>query len=328
MGPMKKRSMAAALAALAAGCTENVGACFDDGTRGRDTVVVGSHVEYAGQAILNQACATGCHNSEAKGSKRNGAPAGLDFNLNPVSAETADRAEDSAGRTYAVLDDDVIAGLRARQREVFTERNLIWQQVRDGMMPPDGAFKRFWNLVAISVSGKESPCTRGDALGGIDSKASQDLLRNWLACQAPIVESYGGPVELDGVAGRSGYQYLACEVEAGAVGLVDLMDETRGVFTSTGCTGCHPASARDYPLDLSSIDRAYATLVEDTTVRCEGKPYVTPNEPDRSFLLDVLTKDDPGCGITRMPFGLEPLSAGEVQQVRDWIAAGAPRSVD
>jgi hypothetical protein len=62
------------LLALAA-CTEDVGECFHDGARGRDTVLNNGVVQYGGQAILNTACANGCHNSQEKGAQRHGAPA-------------------------------------------------------------------------------------------------------------------------------------------------------------------------------------------------------------------------------------------------------------
>lgn len=319
---MRVRRLVAVLA-LATGCTEDVGACFEDGKSGLDTVIVGgTHVEYAGQAILNTACAVGCHNSNAKGKDRNGAPAGLDFNLNPVNADDLPTRTNAAGKDYALLMSENLAGLRERQRVVFSERNLIWQQVKDGLMPPDGPFKSLWKLGAIFDSAEASPCTRGSALPDIDGKRSQDMLRNWLACQAPIVEAYGGPAEPEGIAGRSGFQYPACEESAGGATLTELLD---GVLATGVCVACHPAQARDYPLDLSSLDAAYATLVEDDSPKCNGKPYVTPNNAAQSFLIDVVTLDDPGCDIARMPKNFDPLSASQVDQLRAWIMAGAPR---
>jgi hypothetical protein len=320
------RFAAASIVTLAVGCTEDVGACFDDGKRGLDTVVRGGHVEYAGQAIMNTACAS-CHGSNVEGAARRGAPAGLDFDLEPVDAADAEPDETASGRAYGVLASSDVEGLRSRQRTVFSERNLIWQQVKDGLMPPAGAFQSFWKLMTIGDSDEESPCTRGESLGDIDGKSSQDLLRNWLACRAPIVESYGGPVEVNGVPGKAGFQYLACEsAPTEGITLEDLMNEETGLFATALCTACHPGSAQDYPLDLSSLDMAYATLVEDQTERCDGKPYVRPNEPDQSFLIDVLTKEDPGCDIRQMPLGGSTFSESQIEQIRAWISAGALRS--
>ncbi|HEX5661124.1 MAG TPA: hypothetical protein VFX59_28230, partial [Polyangiales bacterium] len=183
---MKRNAVAGALCALitiATGCTEDVGDCYDGGTRGLDTVLNGGHVEYGGQAILNQACASGCHNSTAKGDDRHGAPAGLDFDLKPVAATSSTASEQNDnGRPYAVLDAAEINGLRERQRKVFSERNSIWQQVRDGMMPPDGMFAGWKKFVESLVDTSETtPCTRGANFPDIDAKKTQDVLRLWLA---------------------------------------------------------------------------------------------------------------------------------------------------
>jgi hypothetical protein len=60
-------------------------------------------------------------------------------------------------------------------------------------------------------------------------------------------------------------------------------------------------------------------------VRCNGKPYVTPNDPSQSFLWDLVSKDDPGCGAERMPQGLPHLSAAQLDIVKRWIEDGALR---
>jgi hypothetical protein len=279
---------------------------------------------------MNRSCAYGtCHSSTAKGAARNGAPVGLDFDLVPVTGSTH---TDARGNTTVELDPEQIAGLRERRNNVFNVRNLIWQQVRDGLMPPDGMFARFKSLVAIFDSDEDTPCTvRSDAFDDVDSKASQDVLRNWLACRAPIVEA-NGEVERDGVPGTAGYQYLACEdapIGDGGAGDITLDTVFTRVFDGDGfCTGCHPSVADEYPLDLSDLDKAYETLLDDGE-RCNGKPYVTPGDPDKSFLIDVLTLSNPGCDISRMPDGFdEPLADEEIQLVRDWIEQGAKPSTD
>ncbi len=325
---------ASALLSIAAGCSEDVGDCYPgpDGQGAFITVVSadnGDHVEYAGQAIINRACATGCHQSGVTGAARKGAPAGLDFDLKPVSGDDLEGAMNDAGRTFAVLPRDAINALRERQRRVFSMRNSIWAQVRDGLMPPDGVGAGFRTAVeSLFKSSDASPCTRGDALQNVETKASQDLLRNWLACQAPIVESFGGPTSANGTAGVAGYQYLACDDTGGGDGgqmstvtLGDLMSST-GLLQTTLCSACHPALAKDYPLDLSSFEKASSTLLS-TRDACDGKPYVTPGDPDKSFLIDVVSKDDPGCSIERMPQG-GSLTTSQINQLRAWITAGAP----
>jgi hypothetical protein len=337
---MKFNAVTGALSALllaAVGCSEDVGNCYEgDMKGGHDTVLVGGHVEFGGQAILNKACATGCHSSKAEGDDRHGAPAGLDFDLEPIDATGLDTEENMNGRPFAVLAPDVVNGLRARQRKVFSERNRIWQQVRDGLMPPDGRFDGFRLFTTmITDSAEASPCTRGTALKDLESKPVQDVLRNWLACQAPIVESYGGPVEVDGTAGTAGYQYLECsgappgdggagdggEMPA-AVSFQDIYD---GVLTDATCTGCHPVV--DDTIDFSSADKAFDELVNGASAACGDRAYVVPGDPDGSFLIDLISLDKPCPGkpsVQRMPLGSE-LSNAQIQQVRAWIEAGALR---
>ena len=67
----------------------------------------------------------------------------------------------------------------------------------------------------------------------------------------------------------------------------------------------------------------YATLVSDTAVKCNGKPYITPGDPTKSWLIDVLTQNDPGCDTDQMPQNLTPLSASDLKEVEDWITQGA-----
>lgn len=342
---MKPSAVIGALSALiwmATGCTEDVGDCYQgDGKGGLDTVLAGGHVEYGGQAIINQACATGCHSSTASGKARNGAPAGLDFDLRPIAATSStESAKNSNGRTYAVLDQAAINGLRERQRKVFSERNNIWTQVRDGLMPPTGMFESFRTVVEMIIDTDEaSPCTRGSALKDLESKSTQDILRNWLACQAPIVESYGGPVESNGTAGVAGYQYLSCSSSpsTGDGGTGDGGGASTGVsfdqvyddiLAGAGnCSLCHPGV--DDTVDLSTADKAFADLVEDTAAKCGDKPWVVPGDPEGSYLIDLVTLDQPcpsRTSISRMPKGLMALTSDQVQELRDWITAGATRT--
>jgi hypothetical protein len=333
----------------ALGCGEDVGACPSDSAgmtkgAGYDTVVVGSQVQYGGQAIINQSCANGiCHSSAAKGEARHGAPADLNFDLRPVGESGVESSATTNGRTVAKLKEAEVRGLRERQRKVFEERNSIWQQVKDGEMPPSGMFAAFRKLASIFDSDELTPCTRvTNGYGDITTKASQDILRTWLACSVPIVEVNSSVVELPGSAGTAGYQYQLCggntvvpdggTPDAGGgvvtvpVTLKDLLADN-GAFGVYTCATCHPAAAPKVKLDLTDETKAYNTLVNDKTVICNGKPYVTVGDPTKSFLIDTISKADPGCGKDRMPLGQE-MTAAEIQKVSDWIKGGAKRSTD
>jgi len=335
----------------AQGCGEDVGPCpagKDAGmskSAGYDTVLVGSQVQYGGQAILNQSCANGiCHSSTAKGESRHGAPGDLNFDLRPVGeSDVVSSGPNDQGNTVAIVSDEAVSGLRERQRKVFEERNSIWQQVKDGDMPPGGMFASFKKLTSIFDSDEATPCTRvKNSYGDITTKASQDVLRTWLACSTPIVEVNSSVVEQPGSAGKAGYQYPVCEgsvspdggaPDGGPVEVVTLADllADDGPFGTYACASCHPSV--DKSVDLTDETKAYATLVGNTKVICKSKPYVTPGDPAKSFLMDLLSADKPGSGdatcadAMRMPLGQE-MTAAEIQKVSDWIKGGAKKSTD
>jgi hypothetical protein len=325
----------------ALGCGEDVGACPagpDAGmskSAGYDTVLVGSQVQYGGQAILNQSCANGiCHSSAAKGDSRHGAPADLNFDLKPLGeSSVVSSGPNKFGHTVAMLKPEDVSGLRERQRKVFENRNSIWAQVKEGDMPPGGMFAAFRKLMSVFDTDEATPCMRAkNHYEDITTKATQDVLRTWLACSTPLVEVNSSVVEVAGSAGMAGYQYPVCEgavsPDGGGAGtvvtLADLLADD-GAFGTNNCATCHPSV--DKSVDMSSEDKAYATLVGNTKVICNGKPYVTAGDPSKSFLIDVISSDSPGCKAERMPSGGE-MAAAEIQQVSDWIKGGAKRSTD
>jgi len=179
---MQRRALATAAlltaAALSSACSD-IGTC-DDPAQGRKTVTSGGQLMFAGQAILNKSCATGCHNSASKGAGRQGAPAGLDFDLMPVTNGTLS----GAGLT---LPPEALKGLKSRQRDVYEKRELIWEQVQKGLMPPTSAFEALAGIVA-TMFGSDGKCTGGGqaytTLG-----AHKEELRQWLACATPIIEA-------------------------------------------------------------------------------------------------------------------------------------------
>lgn len=78
------------------------------------------------------------------------------------------------------------------------------------------------------------------------------------------------------------------------------------------CTSCHSGWFPDARLDLSSLEG----------VRKGGKsgPLVVAGKPDKGWLMYVLTR---ASGRQQMPPEGERLSAMQIQQIRDWILAGA-----
>ena len=123
---------AAALALLLAGCGADLGEC--DMTKLGGNSTQGMLAPHDGQRVINGSCANGsCHSETATGKARNGAPAGLDFDVLPGSTNELDvqRAVRGGG-------------------VVHNEMEEMWELIDSGAMPPEG--KR----AALSSTEKES----------------------------------------------------------------------------------------------------------------------------------------------------------------------------
>jgi mono/diheme cytochrome c family protein len=301
-------------------CGESVGQC-DASDKGRERVVVNGMVVYAGQAILNAACATGCHASSAVGKDRQGVPAGLDFDLLPVREEdAAGKRKNGAGDIVVKLRGEQIEGLRARQKNIVDRRDQIWQQIKDKLMPPSGSLESA--LASIFSIKAKTTCERSKPYSKLAPGAARESLRSWLACGAPLVESNGEVVEKSRAAGVVGYQYPACELEENTT---QITLETLFTGPLSTCKSCHPTLSAP---NLRSVDDMSASVLMGQAPECGGKPYITPGEPDESYLLDLLKGPNPDCNHSRMPGGGNTLSAKEIQQVADWIEQGAPVDED
>jgi mono/diheme cytochrome c family protein len=89
-------------------------------------------------------------------------------------------------------------------------------------------------------------------------------------------------------------------------------------------SGCHVGDNAPQGLDLSA-GNAYANLVEVASNQVPDLQRVDPGNPDDSYLVIKLEGGDRMAGGTsQMPFGGPALSDEKIQQVRDWIAEGAP----
>ena len=85
--------------------------------------------------------------------------------------------------------------------------------------------------------------------------------------------------------------------------------------------GCHSGTDPAGGLDLSA-GKAHEALVGVPSARRPERKRVVPGAPERSYLVERIS---PGGDTPRMPLGADPLSAGEVERIRNWIAGGAGR---
>ena len=79
---------------------------------------------------------------------------------------------------------------------------------------------------------------------------------------------------------------------------------------ATRCRGCHNDQVRSSSLALTSA----ANLLKGGT----RGPAIIPGQPDQSLLLKLVSSGPP-----RMPLNGTPLSAAEIETIRQWIAQGA-----
>jgi len=90
------------------------------------------------------------------------------------------------------------------------------------------------------------------------------------------------------------------------------------------CATCHVTGTEPGNIALHP-GAAYENLVESPSVQSKLL-RVKPGAPAESYLLLKLedTHLDAGGTGQRMPFGLAPLDASQIEMIREWIAAGAP----
>jgi hypothetical protein len=269
---------------------------------------------YFGQALITAECAI-CHFE--RGAR--GATAGMELDL-PLVAEVGEAAVGP------------MRHLRARQSTVHAHRDLVYQQVLAGTMPPRGVMPV---VRYVDADGEPMPSSR--------EPGAHELLRNWLACGAPVVERTEA---IACITDADCPLTASCDLDRDqCIGVGDVVARLgEGVDCSApeptfawiypcvlsrsaaalGCSGCH-VGAELGGLSLPDIDTAYTTLTTgapDAASMCAGHgPYVVPSSPETSLLFLKLSEAPP-CG-GRMPAA--PLPDEEIELIRAWIAAGAPR---
>lgn len=106
-----------------------------------------------------------------------------------------------------------------------------------------------------------------------------------------------------------------------AVTLAQLQQNIFGAI----CTNCHTGANAPRGLRLDSEENSYAFLVDRTADEIPTLMRVNPGKPDDSYLIKKLEGSADIVGA-RMPLGGPYLSQEQIDQVRSWIANGAPRT--
>jgi hypothetical protein len=294
------------------GCSStDLGPC--DSTQAEHLYYIDGIPYYAGQAMVFQSCAGSfCHAAAAENAARIGAPHGLNFDVSPLLAS-------STPHDVAVLE----RGIEA-VREGADE---LYALVESGEMPPGAAGKK--HRAALAWMQKDASGTLVAAkLPAVTSKAGKKVLRNWLACDAPVVAYTTGAPAQDKDLG---------DVEDKLETKIDPTFDAIYAALLTSCSSCHnPDAANPYKdaqdLDFTSADAAYAGLVDAEAFAggdCMGRgKLVVKGDCESSLLYEKLlpVAEQPGdfCGMA-MPLGGAPVSQAALDAICTWIDAGAER---
>jgi hypothetical protein len=103
--------------------------------------------------------------------------------------------------------------------------------------------------------------------------------------------------------------------------------ETTDVAGRQACVNCH-TNVGHAPLGGLNLthDVAYDQIVNVPAHERPALMYVTPGDPDSSYLVQKL-EGLPGIAFKRMPFNGPPyLTDGQILILKRWIATGAPRN--
>jgi hypothetical protein len=297
-----------------AGCGTDLGEC--DSLVAERVVYSPEGVPYyEGQALVRQSCASAfCHTAGATGDQRKGVPHGLDF--------------DVAVLTVQSLESDVIR-LRKGVTAIRDEAEEIYSQVESGAMPPgkEGEAAR----ANIAWKAQTAMGSLIDALlPDVASKDGTELLRNWLACGAPVISATSdAPPAL-----------LAEATKFGDTGqsLGTLVEPTfESIFANVfegECRACHISGgpySNDQSVEFDDLDHAYDSIVGPNAFSggsCDGRgALIVPGDCEGSLLYQKLLPEGETmnpCGDP-MPLGGDPLSADTLAAICEWIDTGADR---
>lgn len=275
---------------------------------------------FAGQAQMIRSCGGGayCHAAEvADPLDRFGAPdppafdvthASLSWDPEPVEIERLGAHQAATfERRHEVL-------ARARRAHASEEARLAYRSRLDS------TFER--------VAGDGVTFT---ALPEPDTVDGYELLRNWLACGAPVVERV--VPRRDGAPSSVGFTVPACVRRCADLTWPSLYEH---LFRSTCTTSrCHDTETALFGLDWESggASGAYTRVLDQPAQGAQCAPLgldlLTAGDPDRSLIYAKVSASEPVaiCG-NRMPAGGSRLPDQYLCALRVWIECGACPEAD
>ena len=198
----------------------------------------------------------------------------------------------------------------------------MFASVSMGTMPPrGGAAEDIWlDRPTYSTS-------VGEPLAGLDTPAGREVLQNWLACGAPVIERTLPRV--DGVPSVHSPSIVRAPIEPTWASVFEDLLQGRGCAAVRCHGGGDPNAGFEISEDASvtyrSLVDAQASGSDETDGGCGamGGTLVVPTQPDASLLIQKLRAagDDDVCGRSMPRNG--HVREDDIQAIEQWIREGA-----
>ncbi len=324
---------------------------------------------YEGQAIVQSSCGNGafCHTPNAEGSNRFGTPKGLDFDValactDPAVDPTCADLQPCTSNTDPPYCER-LQRLRDGSGNSAAWGELMISEIREGTMPPGEAGSRVVDRTQW-IRSNETPDTEDDTpLPEWGTPEATDIVRNWLACKAPVVaRSELAPPDAEELTPCPSIDGEVC-IYSGPQG--SLPDPTwSSIYWSVifnECVICHgPANSNvdqnpnnpnedgSIPGGLSAqglavLDLTGSDPTDTSNWASESHPALvnasaSPLGPCAALGINVIPNDSQGslmiqkmyaiqtCG-GEMPLfgtGTQTIPTPVIQVIEDWINMGAP----
>lgn len=288
-----------------AGCQADLGECSD--TRARAIAYSETGLPaYEGQALIQNSCGGGafCHSRGARNDARFGVPKRLDFDMR-LASTGPDENPDGTDR------------LRHGWRQIRSWRHRSYGLVESGDMPPGDAGE------LVQVGGELYRRFNGRVyadLPRIDEEEAQAILKNWLACDCPVVERTEGE-------GTFGDVVPLEDANLPDPTFSSIYDVMIAPLCGSSCHGPSlPMQLEASQLDLSDPEAAYAALISQQARGTEcvegGEMLIVPGDSESSLFLRKITPGEEICG-SAMPLNGAPTPEAMLEVIAEWIDSGA-----
>lgn len=103
------------------------------------------------------------------------------------------------------------------------------------------------------------------------------------------------------------------------------LDQIQAIVFGPSCAtaGCHTGAGAQENLNLSDAGTSFAELVGVASQQQPAVLLVAPNDPDNSYLIRKLEGTAGITGSTMPPPPRPAIAAGDIAEIRNWIAGGA-----